>query len=161
MVTRKKNLGKVQQIVPARIKKITGGKDPTRLVEEFMVRRGFDPDECLQQRTIDIATWSLPLSEEEELEITLEGLNRPPETTLYMGLNILSVPIKDASHVIGAALVVADTLIGAKLSLVHYDLVLSVTSYTSNVGIDDIDYFYELITRQKQGVVEAINEELG
>lgn len=150
---------KIRKIVPARIRKITGGKDPGRLVEEFMIRRGFDPDECLQQRTADFVTWSIPVAEGEELEITLEGLSRPPETTLYMGLNVLAVPIKDAARYIAAALIVADTLIGAKLSLVNYDLVLSVTTYTANIGGEDVDYYYELITRQKVGVAEAIEEE--
>jgi hypothetical protein len=150
---------KIRKIVPARIRKITGGKDPNRLVEEFMIRRGFDPDECLQQRTTDFATWSVPVAEGEELEVTLEGLSRPPETTLYMGINVMSVPIKDSSRYLAAALIIADTLIGAKLSLVNYDLVLSVTTYTANIGSEDVDYFYELITRQKSGVQEAIEEE--
>ena len=59
-----------------------------------------------------------------------------------------------------AALTVSDTLIGAKLSLVNYDLVLSVTSYTANMSVDDIDYYYEIITRQKLGVRDAIENEM-
>lgn len=153
-------MSKVRRIAPNRIRKITGGKDPTRIVEEFMVRRGFDPEECLQQRTTDLTQWLVPLSEEEDLEITLEGLNRPPETTLYMGVNLYAIPIKDTQRFMYAALAVADTLIGAKLSIVNYDLVLSVTTYTANMGLDDIDYFYEIITRQKNGIQEAINEEM-
>lgn len=153
-------MSKIRKIVPARIRKITGGKDPTRLVEEFMVRRGFDPDECLQQRTADISTWSVPLSDEEELEITLEGLTRPPETTLYMGLNVMGVPVKDTERFLASALLVADTLIGAKISLVNYDLVLSITVYTATMGSDEVDYYYELITRQKSTVHDAIVEEM-
>jgi hypothetical protein len=154
-------MSKIRKIAPARIRKITGGKDPSRLVEEFMIRRGFDPEECLQQRTTDLCQWLVPLSEDEDLEITLEGLNRPPETTLYMGVNVLAIPVRDSHKFLYAALAVSDTLIGAKLSLFNYDLVLSVTSYTANMGIDDIDYYYELITRQKSGIQEAILEELG
>ncbi len=153
--------GKIKKLSSARIRKITGGKDPIRLVEEFMVRRGFDPEECLQQRTTDLAQWLVPLGDEEDLEITLEGLTRPPETTLYMGVNILGVPLRESQRFLVAALSVADTLIGAKLSLVNYDLVLSVTVYTANMGIDEVDYFYELIVRQKTSVQEAITEEVG
>ncbi|MCC6221020.1 MAG: hypothetical protein IT291_07260 [Deltaproteobacteria bacterium] len=151
---------KVKRITPARIRKITGGKDPARLVEEFMIRRGFDPAECLQQRTTEIASWSIALGDDEELEISLEGINRPPETTLYMGINIMTVPIRDCCNVLAAALIAADTLIGAKISLVNYDLVLSVTIYTANMRVDEIDYMYELITVQKSGLQEAILEEL-
>ena len=129
-------------------------------MQEFLIRRGVNPDECLQQRTADIATWSVSLSDEEELEITLEGLNRAPEATLYMGVNVYAVPLSNCHAVLAAALTVADTLIGAKLSLVNYDLVLSVTVYTANMGVDDIDYYYELLMRQRGGVQEAITEEL-
>ena len=152
-------MGKVRKINRSRIKKITGGKDPTRVVEEFMVRRGLDPDECLAQRTSDISTWSVTLSDEEELEITLEGVRRPAECTLYMGVNVLSVPIRDSASVLAAALTVADTIIGAKLSLVNHDLVLSVTMYTANIGVEEVDYFYELLTRQKSTIRDAILEE--
>ena len=152
-------MGKIRRLTPARIRKITGGKDPSRLVEEFMIRRGFDPEECLQQRTGDLAQWLVPLEDEEELEITLEGLNRPPESTIYMGLNVMSIPLRDCHKMLTAALIVADTLIGAKISLVNYDLVLSVTSYTANIGIDDLDFHFELITRQKAAIQEAILEE--
>jgi hypothetical protein len=154
-------MSKVKKIVPAKIRKITGGKDPTRIVEEFMLRRGFDPDDCIQQRSNDLAQWLIPLNEEEDLEITLEGLGRSPETTLYMGVNVFPVPLSDTGAFFYTALAVADTLIGAKLSLVNYDLVLSVTLYIANMGVDDIDYYYELITRQKIGVQEAINHEMG
>ena len=77
-----------------------------------------------------------------------------------MGVNVVAVPLADGARVLVAALTVADTLIGAKLSLVNYDLVLSVTVYTANMGVDEVDYFYELISRQKVGVQEAISEEL-
>ena len=154
-------MAKVRRIGTTKIKKITGGKDPTRIVEEFMVKRGFDPEDCLQQRTSEIVTWSVPLSDEEELEITIEGLNRPTESTLYMGVNILSVPVKNCHETLAAALTVADTLIGGKISLVNYDLVLSVTQYTSNMAVDDVDYFFEIIFRQKNIIQEAIIEEAG
>jgi len=152
-------MAKVRKIGSARIKKIAGGKNPARTIEEFLVKRGFDPDDCLQQRTSEIATWSIPLTEDEELEITLEGTNRPTESTLYMGVNILTVPIKNCQETLAVALTVADTLIGAKISLVNYDLVLSVTQYTSDMAVDDVDYFFELISRQKSIVREAIIDE--
>lgn len=164
-------MGKIEKIGAPRIKKIKGGRTLLGLVEEFMGRRGFNQAECLQQKTSDLVTWAVPLSdydsgsnssshEEEELELTLEGLSRPPESTIYLGVNILSVPLKDSHSIITAALTVADTLIGAKLSLVNYDIVLSITQYTSNLGVDDLDFYFELLSRQKTIMQEAILEEL-
>ncbi len=153
-------MSKVRKISSAKIRKITGGKDPSRLVEEFMIRRGFNPEECLQQRTSDIAQWLVPLGNDEDLEITLEGLNRQAETTLYMGINVFSVPIVNSDKVVVAALTIADTLIGAKISLVNYDIVLSVTVYVADIGVDEIDYYFELIMRQKPGVQENLHDQL-
>jgi hypothetical protein len=153
-------MSKIKKITPTKIRKITGGKDPIRIVEEFMTRRGFNPEECLHQRTSDLAQWLVHLSDEEDLEITLEGLNRSLESTLYLGVNVIAIPIADAQKFLFSALSVADTLIGAKLSLVNYDLVLSVTVHTNDMEVDEIDYYYELIIRQKSNVRDVIAEEL-
>lgn len=154
-------MGKIRQIVPTKIRKITGGKDPIRLVEELITRHGYDVQKCLQQKTNDVATWALASEDgEEEVEITLEGLSNPAETTIYIGVNIMEIPLFDCQNHLVSALTVADSLIGAKLSLVGYDLVLSVTIYTANIGAEEIDYYYELVTRQKEWVIEAIDEEL-
>jgi hypothetical protein len=153
-------MGEVRKITPPTIRKLSGGKDPVRLVEEFLHRRGFNSEDCVEERTKDRIQWSVPLSDAEDLEITLEGIGRPPETTIYLGLNILSVPMKDAHRYLTTALIVADKLIGAKLSLVDYDIVLSVTAYAASIDMDELDYFYELILRQKQAVLDDITEEL-
>jgi hypothetical protein len=153
-------MSKVRSMPPPKIRRITGGKDPSRIVEEFMLRRGFQPEECLQQKTHDLAVWSVHLSDDDELEISLEATNRPMETTLYLGVNIISVPLKKTVDFLTAALSVADTLIGAKLSLVNYDLVISTTLYASEVTLEEIDYHYELIMRQKSSVEEALLAEL-
>ena len=154
---RKIGTAKVKKL-PGKIKKISGGKEPVRVIEEFLVRRGFSPDDCLQQRNSETATWSVPLSDDEELEITLEGLNRISESTIYMGVNVMSVPIKNIQETLISALLIADTLIAAKLSLVNYDLVLSVTQYISDIGVEEIDYFFEILSRQKDIIREAIIE---
>lgn len=156
----KNNISKVRRIGSTKIKKISGGKEPTKIIEEFMLRRGFDPAACLQQRTNQLAQWLLPLNDQEDLEITLEGINRPVETTLYIGVNVMTVPLKDTAKFTYAALLVADTLIGAKVSIVNYDLVLSVTTYTSDFSIEDVEYYFEIITRQKNTVIDAITDEV-
>ena len=154
-------MGKIRRIgSTAKIKKITGGEDPTKIIEEFMLRRGFDPAECLQQRTNQLVQWLLPLNDTEDLEITLEGLHRPVETTLYIGVNVMSVPLRDTAKFTYAALLVADTLIGAKLSVVNYDLVLSVTTYTSDFSVEEVEFYFEMITRQKTTVIDAITDEV-
>ena len=153
-------MSKISKIASARIKKISGGKDPKKTIEEFMHRRGFNPEECLQQRTKQMIQWLLPLEEDEDLEVTLEGTNRAIDTTLYVGVNVMSVPLGDVQKFTYAALLVADTLIGAKLSIVNYDLVLSVTTYASDLSVEDVEFYYEIINRQKSIVIDAISDEL-
>ena len=153
-------MSKISKIASARIKKISGGKEPTKIIEEFMNRRGFNPQECLQQRTKQMIQWLLPIEEDEDLEVTLEGTNRSIDTTLYVGVNVMAVPLGDVQKFTYAALLVADTLIGAKLSIVNYDLVLSVTTYASDLSVEDVEFYYEIINRQKSIVIDAISDEL-
>jgi len=153
-------MSKIRRLAtPTRVKKITGGKDPIKLVEDFLAERSIDPESCLEQKSSDSATWSMTLAEDEVWEITLEGLNSQLETTLYIGVNVASVPLKRTAEFLLSALSVADTLIGAKLSIVNYDLVLSATVYVAHIGSEDIDYLYELIRRQKVGVRDTISAE--
>ncbi|MBL7663072.1 hypothetical protein JNK13_10020 [bacterium] len=153
-------MGKLKKLPSPKIRKITGGKEPAKLVEEFLVSRGFNPEECLQQRSADAASWSVPIAPEEELEISIEGLGRTNETTIYMGINIMTIPTKNFHNALVAALTVADTLIGAKLSLVNYDLVLSITSYANDIGAHDLDYLFELISKQKTHIYDALIDEI-
>jgi hypothetical protein len=74
-------MGKIKKFASIQIKKITGGKDPTRLVEDFIMRRGFDPEQCVKEKTSENIRWMIPIAEEEELEILVESLTKPAETT--------------------------------------------------------------------------------
>lgn len=153
-------MGKIKKFASVQIRKITGGKDPARLVEEFIVRRGFDPEKCAKERTAENARWMIPVSEDEELEILLEGLNRLPETTVYMGINIIAVPIRGASEVLAAALEIADGLVGIKVSLVGHYLVLSASFPAAGISIEDLDYNFEIINAQQTWFREALADEL-
>jgi len=150
---------KIKKMPTNRIRPITGGKDPARLVEEFIIRRGFNPEECLQKRTSNFITWSLPIGEGEELEVSLEGLQILESATIYLGINVFEVPIRDSVNYLAAALIVADTLIGAKLSLVNYDIVLSITKYADGISGEELDECYELISLQKTSIRDAIIDE--
>ena len=154
--------GKVRNISSSkRIRKISGGKDPVKLVDEFVIRQGYEEDNISKHSSAQLVTWTVWLSNEEMLEIALEGLGSSLETTMYIGVNVLSIPITKAAQVMAAVLTVADSLISAKLSLVDYDIVLSSTIYASNINMEDIEYLHELVIRQKEWVQEAVVEELG
>lgn len=154
-------MSKIKKFASVQIRKITGGKDPSRLVEEFIVRRGHDSDKCAREKTQENARWMLPVAEDEELEILLEGLNRHPETTIYMGINVAVVPIRNSDEVLAAALEIADGLVGIKVSLVGHFLVLSASFPAAGISIEDLDYNYEIIAAQQTWFREALADELG
>ena len=154
-------MSKIKKFASVKIKKITGGKDPARLIEEFLARRGFDPDECNKDKTVQNARWMVPVSEDEELEILVEGLNRHPETTYYMGLNVATVPVRGSTDLLAAALEIADGLVGVKVSLVGHYLVLSASFGSSGASLEDLDYSFEIITAQKEWFREALLDEMG
>ncbi|RIL09423.1 MAG: hypothetical protein DCC75_06550 [Proteobacteria bacterium] len=154
-------MGKVKKFSAFSIRKITGGKDPLRLIEDFILRKGFEPDKCLQQKSPDGARWMVALGDGEDLEILIEGLKAPNETSIYMGVNVATVPVKGANELLASALEIADGLIGIKVSLVGHYLVLSASLGAAGMNVDDLDYHFNLITAQKSWFRERLADELG
>lgn len=154
-------MAKIKKFPTMNIQKITGGKDPLRLVEEFILRRGFDPDKCEREKTPDSARWMLDLGEDKELEVLVEALRRPAETTIYMGLNIATVPVRGASDMLAAALEIADGLVGIKVSLVGHYLVLSASLGAAGLTLEELDYSFKLIVAQEVWFRQTLAEELG
>jgi len=154
-------MGRVKKFAAMSIRKITGGKDPIRLVEEFIVRHGFDPDECAREKNSDSARWMVKLGEEEELEILAESLKVSAETTIYMGVNIATVPVRGGADMLAAALEIADGLVGIKVSLVGHYLVLSSTLGASGITVEELDYNFKLITAQQSWFRDALADEMG
>lgn len=153
-------MGKIKKFAELNIRKITGGKDPLRVVEEFIVRRGFDPDTCQKEKGNDNARWMIKIRDHEELEILVEGIRKPSETTIYMGVNIVTVPIRGAQEVLAAALEIADGLVGIKVSLVGHYLVLSASLGAAGVTVDELDYHLRLIEAQETWFRGALATEL-
>lgn len=154
-------MGKIKKFTGLNIRKITGGKDPVRIIEEFLLKLNVDSDEALKEKTGDHARWMHSLPDGSELEILLENIKQPQESTLYMGINITVVPIRGGTDMLAAALEIADGLVGIKLSLVGHYLVLSATLGASDLQVDDLDYHYRLISAQRGWFLEALSEELG
>ena len=153
-------MGKIRKFAELNIRKITGGKDPVRVIEEFLSRRGFKPEECQKEKTAELVRWMVQIKEDEELEVLIEGLRKPSETTLYMGLNIVTVPIRGAYDMLAAALEIADGLVGIKVSLVGHYLVLSSSLSASGLTLEEVDYNYRLIEAQEGWFKETLNAEL-
>lgn len=154
-------MGRVKKFSPFKIRKITGGKDPTKLVADFILRQGYDPDKCISEKSQDTVRWVIDLGEGEELEILVESLRVPSETTIYMGINVAIVPIRGADDLLAAALEIADGLIGIKVSLVNHFLVLSASLGLAGITVEDIEYHYKLITAQQDWFKEALADEMG
>ena len=154
-------MGKVKKFANINIRKISGGKDPVRLVEDFILRLGFDPDECRREQSQENSRWMVGLGEGEELEILAEGIKRPSETTIYMGVNIATVPVRGASDMLAAALEIADGLVGIKVSLVGHYLVLSASLGASGISVEELDYHYRLIEAQQIWFRDTLSDELG
>lgn len=154
-------MGKIKKFAAINLRKITGAKDPVSLVEEFILRRGFDPDECLKEKDGDIARWMLTLGGGEELEVLVEGIRKPAETTVYMGVNVAAVPLRSAQEMLVAALEISDGLVGIKVSLVGHYLVLSASMGASGATVEDLDYHFKLIDAQESWFKDALADELG
>ena len=152
---------KVKKFPGLKMTKLSGGKHPVNLVEEFITKRGVEPSECLSEKTADTVRWMLKVGEDEELEVLVESLSKPAETTIYMGVNIATVPVRGGYEMLAAALEIADGLVGIKVSLVGHFLVLSASLGLAGVTVEDLEYSYKLIEAQQTWFKEALSEELG
>lgn len=150
-------MGKIKKFAAINIQKIVGGKDPIRVVEEFILRLKFDPDKVLKDKNGEMVRWMLQLEDDCELEILLENPKKPQETTVYLGVNVLSVPLRGASDILCAALEVADGLVGIKVSLVGYFLVLSATLSASDLSVEELQFNYQLITAQRGWFIDSLD----
>jgi len=153
-------MGKIKKFAELNIRKITGGKDPVRVVEELLTRRGLDAAQCQREKTSEQIRWMLQLAEHEELEVLIEGLRKPSETTIYMGVNIVTVPIRGAYDLLTAALEIADGLVGIKVSLVGHYLVLSASLSAVGISVEDLEYHLRLIEAQQVWFRDALAAEL-
>jgi hypothetical protein len=153
-------MGKIRKFAELNIRKIVGGKDPVRVVEDFIVRRGFEPSKCLKEKDLDQTRWMIRIKDEKDLEILVESARKPQETTIYMGVNIITVPIRGSHDVLAAALEIADGLVGIKVSLVGHYLVLSASMSAQGVTIDELDYNFRLIEAQQTWFRDALATEL-
>jgi len=153
-------MGKIKKFAELNIRKITGGKDPVRVVEELLTRRGLDAGQCQREKTSEQIRWMLQLGENEELEVLIEGLRKPSETTIYMGVNIVTVPIRGAYDLLTAALEIADGLVGIKVSLVGHYLVLSASLSAVGISVEDLEYHLRLIEAQQVWFRDALAAEL-
>jgi hypothetical protein len=153
-------MGKVKSFAALNIRKITGGRDPIRVVEDFIGRRGFVPDECRKEQTPDLTRWMFTLRDTVELEVLVEGHRKHSETTIYMGINIVTVPIRGAGDILAAALEIADGLVGIKVSLVGHYLVLSASLSAEGISVDELEYHLKLIEAQEVWFRDALATEL-
>lgn len=153
-------MGKIKKFAALNIRKITGGKDPVRVVDEFISRRGFSPEECRKEQTPELVRWMFALRDVVELEVLVEGHRKPAETTIYMGINIVTVPIRGSGELLAAALEIADGLVGVKVSLVGHYLVLSASLGAEGVSVEDLEYHLKLIEAQEGWFRDALAAEL-
>ena len=154
-------MSKIKKFAAINIKKITGGKDPVYLIEELILKLGFDPEKCEKSRDSETVRWMLPVSDGQELEIIAEALKVPADTTVYLGLNVCIVPLRGASEMLIVALELADGLIGIKVSLVGHYLVLSASLGASGLSVEELEYHYKLIMAQQEWFRSTLIKELG
>ena len=154
-------MSRIKTFAASNFRSIIGGKDPFVIIEEFIAQLKFDPDECERERTSDSGRWMLDLDETgRELEVILEGAKKSNECSVYLGVNIISVPIRGSADLLAAALEIADGLVGTKVSLVGHYLVLSAAVAMAGISAEDLVYYYKLIEVQLDWFRDTLIEEL-
>ncbi len=135
------------------------GHDPLKIVRHFLKTKGYDPDKTLKENTPNSCRWMVDVGDGQELEIFLDKIQKSAEATVYMGINIVTVPIREIQNFLVSALEISDGLIGVKLGIVGYFLILSVGLGAEKITYEELDYNLRLILAQKDWVKEALLEE--
>jgi len=154
-------MSKVKKFNPLSIRSMSGGKDPKKLVEDFITRIGFDAEDARKEKSADSVRWMVPLKEGQDLEILAENIKLPHETTIYMGINAVTVPIKGSFEMIASALELADGLVGIKISLVGHFIVLSATLGAQAASVEELEYHFKLICAQLPWFRQSLADDLG
>jgi hypothetical protein len=153
-------MGTLRKFASIGIRKIAGGRDPLNVTKDFILSLEADPNKSCQQKSSENMRWLVELSEEDELEIILDGINTPAQSTIYLGINAYTVPIRNALEVLALALSIADGLVGIKLSLVNNFLVLSSCSSANDLSLEDLKFYYDLLISQRNWFIETLEAEL-
>lgn len=133
------------------LRKLIGGYDPTRVVEEFLSSIGQNPKECRDEDFYnkDLRRWEYKTKDKAKYEVLIEELLTREETTIYQGIDICEVPMHLAATVLPAALEIADGLVGLKVSLVGNFLVLSDTNQAEGSNVEEMLYIHQLMMIQR------------
>ncbi len=135
------------------------GRDPLKIVRHFLKSKGYNADETLKEQTPNSCRWMVDIDDGQELEIFLDKIQKPAEATVYMGINIVTVPIRETQNFLVSALEIADGLIGVKLGIVGYFLILSVGLGAERITYEELEYNLRLIVAQKDWVRDALLDE--
>lgn len=154
-------MGKIRRFDTSVLGEMLIGKDAVKIVRHFLQKKGFDPDKTLKEQTPNSCRWMITVEKGCDMEVYLDKLKTPAKATLYMGINILPVPIRHSLDFLVTAMEIADGLIGVKLGLVGYFIILSVGIGAERITFEEIEYSYKLILAQKDWVRDEILDEFG
>lgn len=142
----------------SKIKQINGGRDPIKLIQQFITERSFNHEECLQNKTADTARWVLEVNDDFYIELILENIKSLSDTSIYIGVNVATVPLKKTQDFLVTALETADALVGVKISVVGHYLVMSTALNMSNITLELLDMHYTLIMEQSEWFRETLTK---
>jgi hypothetical protein len=145
---------------PTSIKKITGGRDTIKMIRELIFDLGQEPDQIKHESTPNMIRWMVPFEDGKQLEVLVENFAKGAETTIYLGINVCSVPLRGLTDFLVVALEIADGLIGLKISLVGNFLVLSTCLAERDISTETLNYNVKLLRSQELWFREALLKEL-
>jgi len=153
-------MSKIKKFSPLRIIKGSKKEKTADLINKFITSLKLDPKKCLTDSNEKFKRWCFEFEKEKELEIILEKGNSEALNTIYMGLNVCLVPLKDLNNFLLSALEIADGLIGLKVSIVGHHLVLSTCIDTFSLTVKEIEYYYQMMLEQEIWYIDQLIEHL-
>jgi len=144
-------------------KSITGGKNARKSIEQFLENRNQDPSEFLKNAVRGADRW---VFEDKEQGVELELLHDHSEVdgevpTVYLGINLFEVPMRNFADVLATTLQIADGLVQTKISIVGHYFILSSCLPADDVTTDQLEYLYKSLIFQRDWFLDTLFKEMG
>jgi hypothetical protein len=115
------------KVLTPKIVVLDGGRAPIKIIEEFISKLVKDPSELELFSDCNQKKWSIHLNRSNfsgELSIILKGRGLAPESSLYLGLPLCYIPVRDSVNFMVTILELANTLVSAQVGLISNTIVL-------------------------------------
>ncbi|RME60036.1 MAG: hypothetical protein D6780_04130 [Candidatus Dadabacteria bacterium] len=147
------------------LRKVKGGKNIIKVIENFVKKNGVDPKEAQQFKNDEAGMWIFTTNQGIHLELACmappEGVEAPLDYLVSLTVPLIRVPIAESLKVLATALEIASNLVYSKLILSEDVLLVNLVITDPTITVDDLEEWTEILSVESEALKEDLLAELG